>query len=930
MSDSVTELREVNKKLYNIMKAFQIAAEESGSLVFTYDTKTMTIFVDERTAAAFGVAVRQPGVPYDMVKRGIVSEDTAGEYLRIHEAIINGAMEAGGVVKLIQADGSESVHDLKFRAITDENGVPTGTAVGVYRNITDRYFKDMERERYRQVVYSSERFSFRYESDSDTLTIFSPPSKNGGNEEVSRFESFFPRMKAGEFCPKSDIIILKELFTKGAEKPVHVRLYRAGTGELRWYALTAKILDKGGYCRRVFGVISDITDVKEKEKAYNKLERVLSTMKYDYIGIFEIDLERDIYTALHYGAQDYFPLPDKGCFTETMRFMIINSSDADFHERFLRFADIGYLRGLLASERKAEFEYMTVFENRPWRRITYKAAEFRDGVPTALILYISDIDSIKTRELLQQQAVEEAYRCAEAASAAKTEFLSNMSHDIRTPMNAIIGMTAIAGVNIENRQRVQECLNKINSASRHLLALINEVLDMGKIESGTAELSESQFDLGDLIDNSVAMALPQINEKGHDLAVDAGGMKHEKVTGDSLCIQKIFINLISNAVKYTPAGGKIRITVNERHSHRHNYGEYEFVFEDNGIGMSEEFQKVLFEPFARASDVRSSGIIGTGLGMSITKNLVRLMGGDIRVSSAPGKGTRFTVTVPLKIREDSDELPEDLLNLPVLVADDDESSCESSCLLLDSIGMKGEWCLSGSEAVEKVSERHEAGDDYFAVILDWKMPGMDGVATAREIRRRVGPDIPIIFLTAYDWAEIEAEARAAGVDRFLSKPLFRSRLIGSFREIAGLRREETDENAPIFSEKAVFHGKRVLLAEDNELNAEIALELLSMTGISVERVLNGAEALSRAEGSAEGYYDLIFMDLQMPVMDGYSAAAAIRSLKREDMRRIPIVAMTANAMAEDVSRAVSSGMNAHIAKPVDFKRLESVLLKYLS
>lgn len=925
----MTELEKINRKLYNSMKAFQIAAEESGSLVFTYDTVNQTIFVDEQTARAFGVAEKQSGVPYEMVKRGIISEDTIPEYLRIHEAVINGASEAGGIVKLVQADGSESVQELRFRAITDEKGESTGTAVGVYRDITSRYMKDLERERYWRTAYIEGRFTFRFDKVHDNFTVFSPPDATGVSEEKYYCDNFTERLRAGEFCPPGDAVVLQELLSKGSREQVQVQLYSAETEERHWYAMTSSAAENMPETGEIFGTIVDISQWRQKEEAHRKLERVLNTMKNDYISIFEIDLEGDTFTTLHYEAQDIIPLPDQGCYREMFPEVVRKLVAPEFQETFMDFCQPENLREMLKSERRVEFEYMSSLENNPWRRSAFQAAEFKNGVPATVIMYHSDIDSRRTEKLRQQQVIQEAYQYAESANMAKSEFLSRMSHDIRTPMNAIIGMTAIAGASLEDTRKVRECLGKITTASKHLLGLINEILDMSKIESGAMELQEDKFNLADLIDDLIAMVLPQIREHGHELQVCVGNLKHEWVLGDSLRIQQAFVNLISNAVKYTPDGGTIAVSIKERSSHSRNYGEYEFCFEDNGIGMSEEFQKILFEPFARAEDSRLTKITGTGLGMTITKNLIRMMDGDIQVESKLNEGTRFTVTIHLKIEDDGSELPESLLNLPVLVVDDDEITCKSTCIMLDEIGMRGEWCLGGREAVKLVEKKHKRSDDYFAVLLDWKMPDMDGLETARMLREVMGPSVPIIFLTAYDWSEIEEKAKAAGVDRFLMKPLFRSRLVKSFRELVAPA-EEGPENEKVFGEHINLCGKRVLLVEDNEINAEITAELLNMAGVASDWVKNGREAVEMLENSETERYQLVFMDIQMPLMDGYEATRAIRSLKRRDLKHLPVVAMTANAFAEDINRALGAGMNEHIAKPVDMNQLEEILIRYLS
>ena len=925
---NLKELQEVNKKLYASMKAFQIAAEESGSLVFTYDTQTQTIFVDEQTARQFGVREIQQGVPYEMLKMGIVSEDTQAEYLRLHEAMIRGAKEARGVVKLIQADGTETVQELKFRSILDAKGIPTGIAVGVYRDITERYAKELEEERYRQIVFALERYNFHYDSRTDLLVVFAPSGQGEAGEARYEHPGFLAKLRKGEICSRGDLLVLEELFIHGSQKPVQVELFSVKTKEKRWYAMTANVTESKEKGRQVFGLISDITDIKEKERSYQKLERVLRGMRNDYKGIFEIDLQSDTFLVLYDELEDTSFVPKEGCYSQMISLTAEKLVAPEFRESFEQMTGIEYLKSALKEEQHIELEYRTNMENGAWRRNTYQVVEYKDGKPYMVVMYHSDIDKLKTKLLTQQQAIQAAYEYAESANAAKTDFLSRMSHDIRTPINAIIGMTAIAGNNLDNPDRVGECLGKISAASKHLLSLINEVLDMTKIESGAVELQEEKFNLADLIENMITMVLPQIKQHNHQLEVSIGNLKHEWVVGDSLRIQQAFVNLISNAVKYTPDGGRIEVSIKERSSHSQNFGEYEFCFEDNGIGMSKEFQEVLFEPFSRAEDSRVSKVTGTGLGMSITRNLIRMMDGEIQVDSQLNKGTRFIVTIHLKLEEDGTEIQEELENLPVLVVDDDESTCESTCILLKDIGMIGESCLSGREAVELVRERRQRGEDYFAVLLDWKMPGMDGVTTAREIGKVVGQDVPIIFLTAYDWSEIETEAETVGVDRFLSKPLFKSRLVNSFKGLINPAQEK-DNGIDGFSEDVTFSNKRILLAEDNELNAEIATELLEMLEISVDWVENGREAVETVENSEEGYYDLILMDVQMPVLDGYGATSTIRKLNRKDAKKIPIVAMTANAFAEDVNDALNAGMTEHIAKPVDLKQLEKVLRRYL-
>ena len=539
-----------------------------------------------------------------------------------------------------------------------------------------------------------------------------------------------------------------------------------------------------------------------------------------------------------------------------------------------------------------------------------------------------DVSQEKKAEIESHKALKEAYRAAENASRAKTEFLSNMSHDIRTPMNAIVGLTAIAGANIESQDRVVECLGKITKSSRHLLGLINEVLDMARIESGRISLAEEDFRLPELVDNLLTLTKPAIDEHHHQLEVHIEHIEHEAVCGDSLRIQQVFVNLMSNAVKYTPDGGNITLTIKEKPNGFSELGCYEFSIEDNGIGMTPEFQKIMFEPFSRADDHRTTKVQGTGLGMAIARNIVNLMNGDIQVESAPNKGTKITVTVYLKLQENEKEQEKELLDLPVLVVDDDKTCCESTVATLQEIGIAGEWVLTGKEAVERCYARHETNSDYFAVILDWKMPEMDGIATARKIRERVGEDVTIIILTSFDFSEIEEEARAAGVNAFMAKPLFRSRLTATLRQFTSEKKEENARNYLGDFAKENYAGKRILLVEDNELNREIATEIIGMTGVTIDIAENGKIAVEKVMEAPEKWYDLILMDIQMPIMNGYEATAAIRALAGS-RGKVPIIAMTANAFAEDVQLAKNTGMNEHIAKPLDLNKLNDVLKQWL-
>ncbi|MCM1144980.1 MAG: response regulator [Blautia sp.] len=532
----------------------------------------------------------------------------------------------------------------------------------------------------------------------------------------------------------------------------------------------------------------------------------------------------------------------------------------------------------------------------------------------------------KQRE--QKQALQDALVQAQHANAAKTTFLSNMSHDIRTPMNAIIGFTTIAVSHMDNREQVNDCLQKVLSSSNHLLSLINDILDMSRIESGKVQIKEQECNISELMHNLVNIIQPQVKAKQLELFVDTFEVANEDVIADPLKLNQVLINLLSNAVKYTPAKGSISLRIIQKTTFRHGYGDYVFIVKDNGIGMSPEFTKHVFEPFERESSTTRSGIEGTGLGMAITKNIVEMMNGTISVESEIGKGSTFTVELTLKLQdsEKSSEEIKELDGLRALVVDDDFHICDSVSRMLKQIGMRAEWTTSGREAAYRAKMAYTEGDSYHTYIIDWQMPEMSGVETAKKIRRSVGKDAPIIILTAYDWTDIEEEAKEAGVTAFCAKPLFMSDLKSALLAANNLGNKEEETSLWNLDD---FSGKRVLLVEDIELNREIAQVILEEAGFSVESAPDGTDAVEMVNGSEENYYDLIFMDVQMPIMNGYEATRAIRSLPRKDVKNLPIIAMTANALEEDKEAAIKNGMNAHVAKPLDIDLLMEVIRQYL-
>ncbi len=551
-------------------------------------------------------------------------------------------------------------------------------------------------------------------------------------------------------------------------------------------------------------------------------------------------------------------------------------------------------------------------------------AEGRTG-PLALAGF-RNIDEIVRKEQEQKAILEDALHMAQAASEAKTAFLSSVSHDIRTPMNAIIGFLTLIQGEINHPDTVREYVQRIDAASKHLLGLINDVLDMNKIESGSTTLNLAEMNLAEVIDEINTIIRPQVKAKNQTFDIFVSHLNYEHLLGDKMRINQILINLLSNSVKYTPENGTVEMRVEELPQVLENYSRIRFTIRDNGQGMSEDFLNVIFDPFTREDTRFTHEIQGTGLGMAITKNLVDLMGGVIRVESQLGEGSTFTVELELHTQEKEDDpgfWSEHKVSR-MIVTDDDEETCRSIVKAMSRVGVATDYATDGNTAVQMMRERREAGSPYDLILLDWKMPTLDGLETARLIRKNYSDKIPILLLTAYDWSEIEAEAVEIGVDHFMPKPFFMSTFKETVRRVMdGQRKNEKD------GEPDVFRNKHILVVDDVEINRIILVEILSSLGASCDEAGNGKEALEAFEQSQPGDYDLIFMDVQMPVMDGYATTRAIRSSCHPSARTVPIIAITANAFVDDVREAIDSGMDAHIAKPVQIDKLKSTIQQVL-
>ena len=703
-------------------------------------------------------------------------------------------------------------------------------------------------------------------------------------------------------------------------------------GEIRHVMGNIKLVRENGellYQRFLLDCTAQKLREKENERLQMELLHAL-TIDYSVACFFDLDTGKGMLLRMEDDEDPVFGTVFDGEFT-------LEGSMGHYIDQFVYEEDKKMLRQVMSAKRLKEglseksqyyVNYRAVLngEMKYFQIKIVRAGEWKGS--HGIVLGVHSVDEEIRHEMEQKNLLEDALLQANRASKAKSVFLSNMSHDIRTPMNAIVGFTALAITHIEQRERVAEYLNKIMTSGNHLLSLINDVLDMSRIESGKMHLEEKACRLPDILHDLRNIIQADIRAKQLELYMDAVDVYNEDIYCDKLRLNQVLLNLLSNAVKYTTAGGIISVRVTEKAGAPDGRASYEFCIRDTGIGMSEEFVSHIFEPFEREKNSTISGIQGTGLGMAITKNIVDMMDGSIQVKSELGTGTEVKVSFTFRLHKEavkeSQEIPE-LKNCRALVVDDDFNTCDSVSYMLGQIGMRAEWTLSGKEAVLRTRQAVMRNDTYGVYVIDWLLPDMNGVEVARRIRKEVGEDVPVIVLTAYDWSDIEDEAREAGVTAFCSKPLFMSELRSCLKSIVSIEEREEKENREEKTITAEEHKGRILLAEDNELNQEIAVAILEDAGFTVEIADNGQIAVDMLEKSEPGYYLLVLMDVQMPVMNGYDATKLIRKIERKDLADIPILAMTANAFEEDKQEAARAGMNGHIAKPIDIKNLLKTL-----
>ena len=724
---------------------------------------------------------------------------------------------------------------------------------------------------------------------------------------------------------------IRRLQEEGDSVSVEYRVRRKD-GAIRYVMGNVKLMRENDELRYQRFVL-DCTDRKlqEEENERQQMELV-QALSIDYKVVCFFDLETGIGKPLRVEeASQQFreSFAKELSYEKSMDFYIEKYVCEEDREMVRQATSREEIEKGLSEGKQYHVNFRTIRRGQPeYYQMKIVRAGIRNG-RGSIVLGIRSVDKEIRSEMEQRGLLKDALMQANRASKAKSVFLSNMSHDIRTPMNAIVGFTSLAMKHIDNRERMEEYLKKIMTSGNHLLSLINDVLDMSRIESGKIRLDEKACSLPEILHSICNIVQADVHAKQLELHIDTLDIRNEDIYCDKLRLNQVLLNLLGNAVKYTGAGGAINMRITEKAGAPDGFAQYEFSIKDNGVGMSDEFVEHIFEPFEREKNSTTSGIQGTGLGMAITKNIVDMMNGTIEVESELGVGSTFTVSFVFRTRKEEKEeqaIPE-LKNCRALVVDDDFNTCDSVSYMLGQIGLRAEWTLSGKEAVLRTKQASMRKDGYLVYIIDWLLPDMNGIEVTRRVRQVMGDNVPVIVLTAYDWSEIEEEAKEAGVTAFCSKPLFMSELRKCLRTVIGAEEqveEEKDGGA------VQFKAGRILLAEDNELNQEIAVEILGGAGFTTEVAENGKVAVEMLQRSDPGYYQLVLMDVQMPVMSGYEAVREIRQLENQRLAGIPVIAMTANAFEEDKQEALRNGMDGHIAKPINIELLFTTLNKVLA
>ena len=953
--NNLDDQKKTEEQLAASQQALQEAITNSDLQFFTYFPGQPCSEIHITSNRLSELPTRWENFPDDFLSYTQASPEDQRAYRKMLEDIDAGANEAECIVRFCY-QGIWTWEKVHLKAIRDSEGNII-KALGYSVNITHKkkIAEQLRSERVRAKTLEGsvfEAFSFNLSKNSepffnttDTIDLDQPipeelaerslrlsPALTHANTATRNVllhaANRIPNPKEQDLfiTTCSGNALQKALSTAGSYK-TKIRYRRRVKGIIRWVSTTAEVLsdpDSGDFI--AFYYTQDINEEIIQEKILDQLV----DRNYAALSFYDVQT-KNIYIkgSSNDNLASYNGLPYTDALDDAMTRVPLENAD-EVRPR--------YEMETIMAELEKHPEYIAYYPTTelakelpgaPLRQMK-STAFYLDENRDIIVFVVSDVTEIFEREREHREKLGAALTAAEQASLAKTEFLSRMSHEIRTPMNAIIGLDAIALQEKNLSTTMEDHLQKIGISARFLLSLINDILDMSRIESGRMLLKNEIFNFEELINSINTILYEQCRENSIDYDCVLKSSTETTYVGDAIKLQQLLVNILGNAVKFTPKGGKIHFMIEEL-EHTKDNARLRFEIADTGIGIDEKFIPHLFEPFTQEERGRTSTYKGTGLGLAISKKIVDLMAGDISVYSIKNVGSQFTVEVPLALSPESknrrERLPYDLKPLYTLIVDDDIIVCRHTQLILQEAGLKTEWIDSGRGAVNKIYEQHQAKQDYDLILLDWKMPDMDGIETARKIRKIVGPDVTIIIMTAYDWANIEIKARAAGVDMFMKKPIFANSVKAAFENVF-LNRKDT----PIPSQPAPnydFSSKRVLLVEDNEINAEIAQSLLEMKYCTVELARNGAEAVESFAAAPLGYYDAILMDVRMPIMDGLEATKAIRAMRKASSKTIPIIAMTANAFQEDVNISLACGMNAHLAKPIEPDTLYATLAKFL-
>lgn len=936
----ITALIETEQSLRASEQKFQIATENSDVSFWTYDYARKAILQTKSSREHHGYEEIIENVPEALIESGYIREDSAAAFLEMYQKLQAGAETASGDFwtfnDKIQQWWCEHID---YTNMFDELGCPTH-AYAVGKDVTA--VKIAEKKYQEEAAYAkataSENLLVKVRSNitqnvvesyiaRDTVGIsYDGMSYTGGSEALAM--TGFTKADQDLIRSYLDRDRVLKAFAEGDFYYSIDYRRKAHDGKVIWVNTTVKTYqnpDTGDMMS--FMYTTDINDEKIKE---NMLEAI-TTLEYDYIAYMDLkqntmrlylgreNFENLIPTRSDDYLQTLIDVNSAAVIPEDVERSIADMCPDGMRERLKHHQVFSAVYGVYEKDKDGN----TVICQ---KRIQYA---YLDEASEQVVCTRTDITKLLDEQKHQQELLKSALIAAEQANSAKSDFLSRMSHEIRTPMNAIIGMATIAAQSIGDDAQIADCISKIGISSRFLLSLINDILDMSRIESGKMLLKNEKIPFEEFINGVNAICYTQAKSKNIDYENIVDPNVDDFYIGDAMKLQQVLINILSNAVKFTPEHGKVSLSVRQMRKEK-NDAILRFVINDTGCGISEEFIPEIFDAFSQEQTGTTSMYGGTGLGLAICKNLVAMMDGHIEVRSIVGVGSEFTVEVKLGITEEAKtrHLKKQSFNfseLKALVVDDDVTVCEHAVITLKEIGVISEWVDSGKKAVNRVKIKWANKEYYDLVLVDWKMPEMDGIETARQIRRIVGPDVTIIIMTAYDWVSIEHDAKLAGVNLLMSKPMFKSSLISAFEKAFSIKKEEISEIKNDFN----FEGKRLLLAEDHPLNTEVARKLLERKGFIVEHAENGLRAMEMFTSTPVGYYDAILMDIRMPDMDGLQATYNIRRWHKDDAKTIPIIAMTANAFDDDIQKSKAAGMNAHLAKPIDPKQLFQTLFDFI-